>query len=376
MDARYQFGIEEEYFLADAATRSTPRRTKPFHDEVRARVPTVERELLAAQVEVATAPTDSVASARAQLLALRAGVAETAHRHGLLVLASGTSPLARWDQQRHTKKARYDSLMQQMQILGRRNVVCGMHVHVEVPRPDERVDLMNRMLPFTPLLLALSASSPFWQGQDTGLAAYRLSVWGEMPRTGLPDLFDDAADYARYIAAMTRSGAIADASFLWWTLRPSIRFPTLELRVADSCTHADDTLGIAALYRCLVRLVDRSPALNRGQTGAARAITAENLWRAQRDGSRAAFLDIDGDTLPFAAGLDRVLAQVAEDAACLGCEAELGRLRTLAANGTSSDRQLAVFAAAAGDARQALAATVDWIAAETAGDIASVKLAP
>ena len=118
---------------------------------------------------------------------------------------------------------------------------------------------MNRMLPFTSLLLALFASSPFWQGRDTGLAAYRLSVWGEMPRAGLPDLFDDAADYDRYIAAMIRSGAITDASFLWWTLWPSIHFPTLELRVADSCTRRADTLGIAALYRCLIRLVDRSP---------------------------------------------------------------------------------------------------------------------
>ena len=367
MDERYRFGIEEEYFLADAETRGTPRRTKPFHDVVQARVSTVERELLAAQVEVATAPTYSPAAARAQLLELRAGLAEAAREHGILVLASGTQPLARWDRQRQTRKERYDRLMQQMQMLGQRNVVCGMHVHVEVPRPAERVDLMNRMLPFIPLLLALSASSPFWQGRDTGLAAYRLSVWGEMPRTGLPDLFDDAADYDRYVAAMVRSGAITDASFLWWTLRPSTHFPTLELRVADSCTRLDDTLGIAALYRCLVRLVDRSPALNRGQTGAARAITAENLWRAQRDGIRAAFLDMHGVTLPFAAGLDAVLSQVASDAAALGCEADLRRLRTVAAQGTSADRQLAVFAAASGDARQALAATVDWIAAATAG---------
>ena len=366
MDDRYQFGIEEEYFLADASTRGTPASTESFHDEVQAKVETAERELLVSQVEVATSPTARAASARAQLLELRAGVTATGRRHGLVVMASGTQPLARWDQQRQTKKDRYDQLMQQMQITGRRNLVCGMHVHVEVPRPDDRVDLMNRMLPFTPLLLALSASSPFWQERDTGLAAYRLSVWGEMPRTGLPDLFDDAADYDRYVAAMTRSGAITDASFLWWTLRPSIRFPTLELRVADSCTRLDDTLGIAALYRCLVRLMVRSPMLNRNQSGAARAITAENLWRAQRDGSRAEFLDIEGGTTSFAAGLDHVLLQVAEDAGALGCEAEVTRLRVVAAQGTSADQQLAVFAAAQGDVQQALAATVDWIATTTA----------
>ena len=367
MDAHYGFGIEEEFFLADVATRDTPRHTKPFHDAVRARVPTAERELLASQVEVATEPTESPATARARLTELRAGLADAGRQHGILVLASGTHPLARWDRQRHTRKERYDRLMQQMQMVGQRNAVCGMHVHVEVPRPAGRVDLMNRLQPFIPLLLALSASSPFWQGYDTGLAAYRLSVWGELPRTGLADLFEDAADYDRYVLAMTRSGAIADASFLWWTLRPSVRYPTLELRVADSCTRLDDTMGIAALYRCLVRLLDRTPALNRGQTGAARAVTAENLWRAQRDGIRAEFLDTDGVTVPFAAGLDAVLSQVEEDAAALGCEADLAWLRTVAAQGTSADRQLAVFAAAQGDARQALCATVDWIAAASAG---------
>ena len=367
MDARYRFGIEEEFFLADAASRGTPRRTKPFHDAVRARVSSAERELLAAQVEVATAPTESAASARAQLAELRAGLAETAREHGLLVLASGTQPLARWDRQQQTRKERYDRLMQQMQMLGRRNVVCGMHVHVEVPRPAERVDLMNRMLPFTPLLLALSASSPFWQGRDTGLAAYRLSVWGEMPRTGLPDLFEGAADYDRYVAAMTRSDAISDASFIWWTLRPSIHYPTLELRVADSCTRLEDTLAIAGLYRCLVRLLDRSPALNRERSGTVRGIAAENLWRAQRDGIRAQFLDLEGGTTPFVAGLEAVLAEVEEDAAALGCERELRRVREIAAEGTSADRQLAVFAAAAGDSVEALSTTVDWIAAATAG---------
>ena len=162
----------------------------------------------------------------------------------------------------HTKKDRYKTIMAQLQMAGRRGVVCGMHVHVEIPRPEKRVDLMNRLLPYMPVLLALSASSPFWQGRDTGLAAYRMSAFGEMPRTGLPDLFRDDKDYTRYVDTMTRAGAIADASFLWWTLRPSIHFPTLELRVADTCTRVEDTLAIAALYRCLVRLINKRPELN------------------------------------------------------------------------------------------------------------------
>ena len=370
MQASYRFGIEEEYFLADATTRGTPRRAvAAFHAAVRARLPGAERELLQSQVEVASPPSTDFAEARGVLAGLRAGLAAIGREHGILVLASGTHPLARWSRQSHTRAERYDGLMRDLRMLGRRNVVCGMHVHVEVPRPEARVDLMNRLLPFMPTLLALSTSSPFWQGRDTGLSGYRLSVFGEMPRTGLPDLFADEADYARYVAVMTRAGAIADASFLWWTLRPSLKYPTLELRVADACTRLDDTLAVAALYRCLVRLADRRPELNRGPTGASRAITAENLWRAQRDGVRGSPIDdASGEAVPFAAHLDAVLALVAEDARALGCAPELEAARAIASRGTSADRQGAVFAKARGRGlgeREALLPVVDWLAATT-----------
>jgi carboxylate-amine ligase len=302
---------------------------------------------------------------------LRTGLAEVGREHGILVLACGTHPLARWSRQAHTAAERYEELMRDLRILGRRNLVCGMHVHVEVPRPEARIDLVNRLLPFTPTLLALSTSSPFWQGRATGLSGYRLSVFGEMPRTGLPDLFKDEADYARYVNIMVRSGAIADASFLWWTLRPSLKYPTLELRVADACTRLDDTLAIAALFRCLVRLVDRQPELNRGQTGTSRAVAAENLWRAQRDGVRAAMIDpASGEVMPFAAHLDRLLALIAEDASALGCATEAQAARGIVARGTSSDMQAKVFARArehgTGE-REALKSVVDWLANATSG---------
>jgi carboxylate-amine ligase len=370
VDANYSFGIEEEYFLADATTRGTPRRTvKTFHAAIRTRVPSAERELLQSQVEVASPPATAFAEAREVLANLRASLAKVGREHGILVLASGTHPIARWSRQTHTEAERYEGLMRDLQLLGRRNVVCGMHVHVEVPRPEARVDMMNRLLPFMPTLLALSTSSPFWQGRATGLAGYRLSVFGEMPRTGLPDLFDDEADYLRYVEVMTRAGAIADASFLWWTLRPSVKYPTLELRVADACTRLDDTIAIAALYRCLVRLVDRRPELNRGLTGASRALAAENLWRAQRDGVRASLIDeVSGEVVPFAAHLDGVLALVAEEADTLGCAAELATASAIVAAGTSAECQTAVFAGARSrglSEREALSLVVDWIAETT-----------
>jgi glutamate---cysteine ligase / carboxylate-amine ligase len=372
MDPSYRFGIEEEYFLADATTRGTPRRAiQAFHEAARARLPEVERELLESQVEVATPPLTSFPEASARLSGLRAGLAEIGHAHGILVFAAGTHPVARWSLQSQTEADRYEGIMRELRMLGRRNVVCGMHVHVEVPRPEARVDLMNRLLPFMPLLLALSTSSPLWQGRVTGLAGYRLSVFGELPRTGLPDLFDGPEDYERYVAVMTRAGAIADASFLWWTLRPSMRYPTLELRVADSCTRLVDTIAVAALYRCLVRLVDRRPDLNRKLTGASRALAVENMWRAQRNGVRADLIDeASGAAAPFAAQLEATLALIGEDADALGCRREVEAARAIVAEGTSADRQLTVLAEARSrglSGRDAFGAVVDWLAVASAG---------
>lgn len=370
MDGSFKFGIEEEFFLADATTRGTPGRSlDAFHAAVNRELPEAERELLQSQVEIASPPTTSFAEARSILSGLREQLALTGRDHGILLLASGTHPLAQWNQQLKTEKARYQALTDEMQMLGRRNVVCGMHVHVEVPDPERRVDLMNRLLPYTALLLALSASSPFWQGRTTGLAAYRLSVWGEMPRTGLPELFRDAHEYERLVATMIRAGAIKDASFLWWTLRPSLRYPTLELRVADSCTRLEDTLAIAALYRCLVRRVVREPTLNAGLTSISRAIASENLWRAQRDGVRANFIDeASGTSLPCSKYLTSLLDQLAPDAVELGCTEELGHTREIVTNGTSSDRQLAILRKAEGaddSATAVMSAVIDWIAATT-----------
>ncbi|WP_430913273.1 carboxylate-amine ligase [Methylobacterium sp. sgz302541] len=368
----YRFGIEEEYFLADAETRGTPRRSvKPFHADAAERLPEIGRELLQCQVEVCTPPSTEFADARAVLGRQRAALADLGRRHGLLVFAAGTHPVADWARQLPTKGDRYRGILKDVGLAGRRSLICGMHVHVEVPDPDARVALMNRLLPFQPLLFALSASSPFWQGKPTGLTAYRLSAFGELPRTGLPELFPDAAAYERYVRIMTRAGSIQDASFLWWSLRPSIKFPTLELRIADSCTRLDDAITIAALFRCLVRLAVRRPELNAGLDAVSRALAEENLWRAQRSGTEAELIDeADEEAHPFADALDRLLALIAEDAEALGCTAEVARARTILAEGTSADRQIAIFEETrTGDTsnRQALDAVVDWLAETSAG---------
>jgi glutamate---cysteine ligase / carboxylate-amine ligase len=374
----YRFGMEEEFFLADARSRGTPRaRLRAFHAAVRARLDDAEREQLQCQVEIASPPTADMAEARDHLAALRGRLAEIGAERGILTFAAGTHPTARWREQRPTDKARYHGIMADLRMLGRRNMVCGLHVHVEVPNPEARIGLINRLLPFLPILLALSTSSPFWQGQQTGMAGYRMRAYAELPRTGVPELFADAADYARYVDVMTKAGAIADASYLWWHLRASVKYPTLELRVADSCTRLDDAVCIAALFRCLVRRVVRDRTLNAKMTAASRGFVLENLWRAERDGIRATLIDEEhARAVPVEAVVDDLLRMIGEDAAALDCVEACARARAIVTGGTSADRQLAVYAKArqSGAAeRAALSAVVDHLAAETA---AGPKLGP
>jgi carboxylate-amine ligase len=375
MTAEFRFGIEEEYFVNDGAKRDAARsRLKEFFGKCRQHFAEsdVQREMLEPQVEVAIPPCSDFAEARKRLGALRSGVSAVAREHDLTVMAAGTHPLAIWTRQKATSQPRYGKLMHDLQMLGSRNMVCGLHVHVEVPDLAVRVDIMNRILPFMPLLLSLSTSSPFWQAQRTGLLGYRLAAYRELPRTGLPELFVDGADYERYVDTLVAARAIENSSYVWWVVRPSRKHPTLELRIADSCTRLDDALAIAALYRCLVRRLARDPSVNAGLTGASRAIIGENCWRAQRYGIHGSFVDeASRSAKPVGEVLEDTLALIADDAAAFGCVAEIEASRDILARGTSADRQLALHTEALGRGlsnREALAAVVDWLAAETVGD--------
>ncbi|MBI3702743.1 MAG: carboxylate-amine ligase [Rhizobiales bacterium] len=369
----YTIGIEEEYFVFDAATRRAVRRfDKRFLVLARKALgDRVMTEMLQSQIEVATPPCASMSEARAHLMQYRSALGKAAAERGLALAAMGTFPLAFWPEQTVTPKVRYDAIIDDLQMIGYRNMLCGMHVHVRVPDLDSRIDLIMRLTPFLPLLLALSTSSPFWQGHLTGLRGYRLAAYDELPRTGLPELFRTKADYDEFVAALTWAKIIPDASYIWWALRPSLSNPTLELRIADSCTRLDDVLALAALFRCLVRALDRDRALNAGFDRVGRAITQENKWHAQRHGVAATFVD------PFARSpldaktwLAQVLDFIADDIAALGCQAEISRLGAIVAKGTSADRQIAIFtkARAAGRTRlTALKEVVDWAARETLG---------
>lgn len=374
MSGDYKFGIEEEYFINDLIKRDIARgRIREFFQTCSEHLSEdIQPEMLEPQVEIASTPVTDFADARVQLSNLRSLVGTIAREHNLSIMASGTYPLAVWSRVKPTPQPRYGKVMHDLQMVGSRTVVCGMHVHVEVPDLSARVDLMNRIQRYLPLLLALSTSSPFWQSQRTGLLGYRLAAYRELPRTGFPELFQDAADYQRYIDTLMAARAIENSSYVWWIIRPSLKHPTLELRVADSCTRLDDTLAIAALYRCLVRHLVRDPALNSGQTGASRAINEENGWRAQRYGIHGSFVDeVTRSAIPVRQMLDDTLALVADDAKALGCERELDLCRWIMARGTSADRQLSLYTEALGrglSSRDALSHVVDWLSSETIGE--------
>jgi carboxylate-amine ligase len=367
----YSIGMEEEYFVFDARTRRAVRHAdKKFMTLARRRLGNqVTTEMLQSQIEVVTPPCASMREVRDHLAHYRRSLGEIAHERKLGIAAMGTFPLAFWPEQAVTRKARYAPIMDDLQMIGHRNMLCGMHVHVEVPEMETRINLIMRLTPYLPLLLALSTSSPFWQGHLTGLSGYRLAAYDELPRTGLPELFDTADDYREYVAALVWAKIIPDASYIWWAMRPSLAHPTIELRVADSCTRLDDAVAIAALFRCLVRALDRDRSFNAGFDKVGRAITVENKWHAQRYGISATFVDpFARSPLTLTQWLDQVFDLVAEDIAALGCEREAARLRTIAAKGSSADRQIAIFAKAKAAGRRRLTAVkdvIDWAASET-----------
>ncbi len=371
MSHQYRFGIEEEFFVVDAETKAVQRRMpQGFFAELKDVLgKSVTVELLQSQLEIVTAPQASISGAREDLRHLRRTAASVAASHGLAVIAAGTHPTATWDGVRASKAKRYDDLMRDLQMLGERNMLCGLHVHVELPDPDQRVDVMRRMVPYIPHFIALSTSSPFWASRQTGLMGYRLAAYDELPRTGLPEMFENTAAYERYVDALVSARAITDSSYVWWALRPSRAHPTLELRAPDSCTRIEDTVALTALYRALVRFLVRNPHHNRDVGSVDRAIAGENKWRAQRYGVHGSFVDLaQRRAVAVSDAVDGLLHLVGEDAEALDCHDDLMHVRTIAAAGTSADVQLAVYQEAqhrTGNRGEALGAVKAWLAQAT-----------
>ncbi len=364
-------GIEEEYLLVDLETRDLVR--DPPKD-LMAQCQELLRdqvagEFLKSQIEVGTTVCRNIGEARVDLKRLRRCIAEVAAGYGMAPMAASTHPFARWTEQEHTEKERYDILARDLAGVIRRLLIGGMHVHAGIEDEELRIDLMNQVTYFLPHLLALTTSSPFWIGEDMGMMSYRLAVLDAVPRTGLPDFFNSASEYERLLGQMESAGLIEDRTKLWWDVRPSARFPTLEVRIMDVCTRIEDGLCVAALYQSLLSMLTRLRRENKRWRIYPRTLIQENRWRAQRYGVNGEMVDFGvGALVPFAELVDELIELVREDAERLDCLAEVERARTIAAEGTSANRQLSAYNDAidgGAEPQEALRAVVDFLIEET-----------
>ena len=345
MQQEFTLGIEEEYLLVDRDSMNLAVAPAELMSACQSDLEgQVSPEFLQCQIEVGTRVCATIADAREDLRRLRACVARHAAVHNLAPIAVSCHPFADWKDQIHTHKERYTALQQALGGVARRMLICGMHVHVGIEDKSLRADLIPQLSYFLPHLLALSTSSPFWQGDDTGLASYRLTVFDNLPRTGLPPHFDSWSDYERATGTLIELGVIEDTSKIWWDLRPSANFPTLETRIMDVSPRLEHTLELAALSQAIVRMLCRLRERNQRWRTYDRFLIAENRWRAQRYGTTEGLIDFgDRSIKPFPALLDELIEMLSEDSEALGTAREIASLRDIVAGGTSAARQRKVF---------------------------------
>ncbi len=372
-DLAITLGVEEEFFLVDPGSRDLladpdPAIFKACEDA--AGPHKVVREMMRTQIETNTRVCGSVAELGEALRETRGIVVRTAERHGAAAMAASTHPFASWQQQETTPKKRYESFATRFQDIQRRLLIGGMHIHVGFGDADTRIRVMTALRRYLPALHALSTSSPFSDGRVTGFKSWRLALIGGLPRTGLPGPLGSWAEYDRLVAEYRRMKVIDDGSELWWDIRPSNAYPTVEVRICDVCTRLEDAICIAALYASLVRMLmsrDREGALSPEPFT---ETLAENRWIAQRYGVLAFFGDAareDGriDIDDYVAAL---IEEIASDARALGCEAETHRALAIVREGTGADRQVDLFRLRRleGDSHEeALRRVVDLVLAET-----------
>ena len=367
----FTIGIEEEYLVVDRETRDLMNDPPPeLWDSLREVLGSqVTPEFLKAQIEVGTKVCAKLSEAREDLATLRRDLSRVVSEYGAAIIASSTHPFANWSEQMTTEQPRYQRVAADHQQVARQMVICGMHVHVGIDDDHLRIDLMNQVRYMLPHLLALSTSSPFWAGTDTGLLAYRLIIFRNLPRTGAPEEFESWGEYQRTVQILVDAGIIEDASKLWWDIRPSARYPTLEMRVSDVCTRLDDAMSVAALYLCLLGFLFRLRRRNQRWRVYSPFLISENMWRAQRYGVDGTLIDFGrGELVQFADLIEEAIEMVAQDAVEFDVVDQLRHSRTIVRDGTSAHRQLAVhkeaLEAGAGE-HEALQAVVDHLIEDT-----------
>lgn len=340
-------GVEEEFFLVDPDTRdlvADPPAAIFEACEKNAGPHKVVREFMRSQVETNTRVCGSVAELREAIQETRRVVVAAAEAHGARVLATSTHPFGAWESQATTPRERYRRFAVTFQESVRRFLVAGMHIHAGFADANTRIRVMTALRRYLPILHALSASSPFNAGRETGFKSYRLNLIGALPRTSLPPPLASADAYEALVAGYQALDFIGDGSELWWDIRPSARFPTIELRICDICTRMEDALCVAALFAALIRKLQRDLAAGALPEEPATELIAENRWLATRYGVLAFLADTRfGGRLDIDEITAALVQDLAEDTQALGCEAEAERALTIIREGTGADRQIDLY---------------------------------
>jgi carboxylate-amine ligase len=344
----YTLGVEEEYQLLDPTTFDLVQHI----DTVLAAVEghelesRINPELMQSVLEIATPICRSPADVMRELVTLRGYVCGVAREKNLRVGSAGTHPFSLFERQRITAKDRYRQLVDQLQYVARRELIFGMHIHVAVDDPEKAIKVMNGLLPHLGPLLALSASSPFWRGEPTGLMSSRQMIFSALPRSGPPPRFKDYADYAEVVGQLERTGCIADYTHIWWDVRPHPRLGTIEIRICDAVTRVEDAVALAAYCQALVKQMSEQYEAGEEIPSYHRILTTENKWLAARYGLEAPIMDLATgrrNRVPVAKLVRRTVRDLMPHARELGSERELEGVLELLDRGNSADRQLRIF---------------------------------
>jgi glutamate---cysteine ligase / carboxylate-amine ligase len=344
----YTLGVEEEYMLLDNQTFDLVQHIDTVLAAVQGHElePRINPELMQSVLEIATPVCDTIADVREQLLELRGYVSGIAREQGLRVGSAGTHPFSLFERQRITAKDRYRALVDQMQYIARRELIFGLHVHVAVNDAEKAIQVVNGLIAHLAELVALSANSPFWRGEPTGLASSRHMVFAAFPRSGPPPRFRDYADYAEVVGQLERTGCIADYTHIWWDIRLHPRLGTIEIRICDAVTQLDDVVAITAYCQALVKHYSERFDAGEEIPSFHRILTTENKWLAARYGLEAPVMDLvtgRRNRLPVGQAIRRTLKLLEPHARALGSESELAGIGQILRRGNGADRQLRVF---------------------------------
>lgn len=338
-------GVEEEYQIVDPTTWALAKKTDRMIEEGRQLYGEhIRPEFHAPVVEVVTGVCRSVAEVGEQLRMFRRILSQLAKKQGLALAAASTHPFTHWKEVEVTQGPRYMEILQDMQDVVRANLIYGLHVHVGIPDPEARIAVMNAARYFLPHILALSASSPLWQGRRTGLLSTRTAIFRRLPRTGVPDYFNNWAEFESYVKLLVETRCIDNAKKIYWDVRPHPFFPTIEFRICDMPGRIDDTLAIVALIQAFSLKLLRLYHGNMGYRLYRRALIAENIWRAARFGLDGKFIDfLNRREIPVRDAIRELLDFVAEDVRILNCEREIAGLFRILEENNSAARQLRTF---------------------------------